>query len=159
MSPHPTRTLRPWAIALVLAGSLAAAQADTSVGLSVNVGGPVYSALPLGATFVQVGGTRYGRHGSLWYRPWGPRWVAVAAPVVVVPAARAAVVTEAAGAYIPSQPDPVITPRQGQSTEQTELDRQDCNRWATTQPAALADAGVFQRAVAACMDARGYTVK
>ena len=44
-------------------------------------------------------------------------------------------------------------------TQQTEIDRQECNRWATTQPSAVADAGVFQRAVEACMDGRGYTMK
>jgi hypothetical protein len=55
--------------------------------------------------------------------------------------------------------EPVIYPRNGQSAAQTEADRQECNRWATTQPAAVADAQVFQRAVAACMDGRGYTLK
>ena len=56
-------------------------------------------------------------------------------------------------------PDPIIYPRNGQSVEQTEIDRRECNRWATTLPSALADAAVFQRAVAACMDGRGYTVR
>ena len=56
-------------------------------------------------------------------------------------------------------PDPIIYPRNGQSAAQTEADRQDCNRWAVTQPSALADAQVFQRAMAACMDGRGYTVR
>ena len=59
----------------------------------------------------------------------------------------------------PPAPDPVIYPRNGQSAQQTEADRQDCNRWATTQPSAMADALVFQRAVAACMDGRGYTLR
>jgi len=59
----------------------------------------------------------------------------------------------------PPAPDPVIYPRNGQSAEQTEADRQQCNTWATTQPQAVADAAVFQRSVAACMDARGYTVR
>lgn len=59
----------------------------------------------------------------------------------------------------PSAPDPVIYPRNGQTAEQTETDRQQCNTWATTQPQAVADAAVFQRAVAACMDGRGYTVR
>ncbi len=62
-------------------------------------------------------------------------------------------------AAAPTRPEPVIYPRNGQSAQQTEADRQECNRWATTQPAALADADVFQRAVAACMDARGYTLR
>jgi hypothetical protein len=57
------------------------------------------------------------------------------------------------------RPDPVIYPRTGQSPQQTEADRQACNRWATTQQAAMADASIFQRAVEACMDARGYTLR
>jgi hypothetical protein len=57
------------------------------------------------------------------------------------------------------RPDPVIYPRNGQSADQTEGDRQACNRWATTQQAAMADAAIFQRAVEACMDARGYTLR
>ena len=56
-------------------------------------------------------------------------------------------------------PEPVVYPRNQQSAEQTERDRQDCNRWATGQPNAVADASVFQRAAAACLDARGYTVR
>ena len=59
----------------------------------------------------------------------------------------------------PTRPDPIIYPRNGQSAAQTEADRQECNRWATTQPSAVADASVFQRAVEACMDGRGYTMK
>jgi hypothetical protein len=55
--------------------------------------------------------------------------------------------------------DPVIYPSRGQSPEQTEADRQDCNRWATTQPAAMADASVFHRATLACLEGRGYTVR
>jgi hypothetical protein len=62
-------------------------------------------------------------------------------------------------AYAPSRPAPVIYPRQGQSNAQLESDNRECNRWATTQQAAMADAGVFQRAVEACMDGRGYTLR
>jgi hypothetical protein len=57
----------------------------------------------------------------------------------------------------PPAPDPIVYPRNGQSAAQTESDRRACNRWATTQPRAVADADVFQRAVEACMDGRGYT--
>jgi hypothetical protein len=65
------------------------------------------------------------------------------------------------GQPVPSAPppDPIFYPRNGQSTQQTEADRQDCNRWATTQPGALNDANIFQRATYACMDGRGYTVR
>ena len=44
----------------------------------------------------------------------------------------------------------------GQSAVPTQIDRQDCNRWATMQPAAMADAQAVQRAVAACLDRRGH---
>ncbi|MFG6462477.1 hypothetical protein ACG04Q_12940 [Roseateles sp. DXS20W] len=59
----------------------------------------------------------------------------------------------------PSRPAPVIYPRNGQGAEQLEFDRRDCNRWATTQQAAMADSDVFNRAVEACMDGRGYTLR
>lgn len=58
-----------------------------------------------------------------------------------------------------SRPDPIIYPRNGQSAEQIEADRQACNRWATTQPNAMADGSVFNRATEACMDGRGYTLR
>ncbi len=58
-----------------------------------------------------------------------------------------------------SPPEPIIYPRNGQSAQQLEADRQDCNRWATTQPSAMADSSVFNRATEACMDARGYTLR
>ncbi len=60
-------------------------------------------------------------------------------------------------AAAPAQPDPIFYPRNGQSSAQTEADRQECNRWATAQPSAMADASVFHRATLACMDGRGYT--
>nr|HET7859181.1 hypothetical protein [Caldimonas sp.] len=58
-----------------------------------------------------------------------------------------------------SAPEPIFYPRNGQSAEQTETDRRDCNRWATTQRGAMADASIFQRATFACMEGRGYTVR
>jgi hypothetical protein len=73
------------------------------------------------------------------------------APVYVTPAAAPAPAAAAA--------DPIFYPRNGQSAAQTEADRQDCNRWATTQPRAMADASIFQRATFACMDGRGYTAR
>jgi hypothetical protein len=142
---------RRWAGAALLAAAAGSAQAGVSVG--VDIGLPGYYG-PAGAVSV-----RYGHRG--WYRGgWG--WgVVVGAPWVVVPVTPAVTVveTQPAAPAAPARPDPVITPRNGQSPQQTEADRQDCNRWATTQPAAMADAAVFQRAVEACMDARGYTVK
>ncbi len=60
---------------------------------------------------------------------------------------------------VPARPDPIIYPSQGQSADRIEADRQACNRWATTQPSAMADASVFHRATLACLEGRGYTVK
>ena len=79
---------------------------------------------------------------------------------VVTPPPEAATAT-AVPAPPPPAPkaDPIIYPRNGQSPEQLENDRRECNRWATTQPNAQADASVFNRAVEACMDGRGYTMK
>jgi hypothetical protein len=56
-------------------------------------------------------------------------------------------------------PDPIFYPRNGQTPAQVETDRQDCNRWATTQSGAMNDASIFQRATLACMEGRGYTVR
>ena len=56
-------------------------------------------------------------------------------------------------------PQPIVYPRNGQSAAQTESDQQECTRWATSQAGAMADASVFQRAVSACLDGRGYTVR
>ena len=78
--------------------------------------------------------------------------------VVVAPPPNAETI-QPAPAPAPAAPDPIFYPRNGQSTAQTEADRRDCNAWATTQPNAMADAKVFQRATEACMDGRGYTVR
>jgi hypothetical protein len=151
------------AVGALLCLSATVAQAHGGWSLNVDIGLPAIPlyvdtgyGLPAGAASVYVGGTRYWRHGGLWYRPWGPRWVVVPAPVELV-AVQPASLPEPALA--PSRPDPVIYPRNGQSEAQTESDRRECNRWATGQPAAQADAAVFQRAVEACMDGRGYTMK
>ncbi|MGM9480641.1 hypothetical protein ACS5PN_05540 [Roseateles sp. NT4] len=77
--------------------------------------------------------------------PPQPVYVQPAQPVYVQPA--------------PSRAVPIIYPRNGQSAPQLEADSRECNRWATTQQAAMSDAGVFQRAVEACMDGRGYTMR
>lgn len=57
----------------------------------------------------------------------------------------------------PLAPETIYDPRLGQSDAQRETDLRECNRWATTQPAAMAEAAAFQRAVLACMDGRGYS--
>ena len=80
-----------------------------------------------------------------------PQPAPLPAPVYVAPAPAYVAPSRAA--------DPVIYPRNGQSSAQLEADHRDCNRWATTQPKAMADSSVFNRAVDACMDGRGYTLR
>jgi hypothetical protein len=82
------------------------------------------------------------------YPAWYPGYVVVEPSVVYDPLPAA-----------PSPADPVFDPRNGQSAAQTEADRQDCNRWATTQPSAMVDASVFHRAVLGCMEGRGYSIR
>lgn len=56
-------------------------------------------------------------------------------------------------------PAPVIYPRNGQDAARIESDSDACSQWAGSQPNATKDASVFRRAVEACMDARGYTLR
>ena len=96
-------------------------------------------------------GIGLGGYGNAYSDPWYSGYVVTEPPPVVYEPAPA----------LPSKsaPDPVIYPSRGQSPAQTEADRQACNRWATTQPSAMADASVFQRATLACLEGRGYTVR
>ena len=89
-----------------------------------------------------------------WYYPPG-YVVTVPAPVYDPGVASPPLVARSA----PPVPEPIIYPNRGQTAAQTEADRQACDRWAMTQPSAVADASVFHRATLACMEGRGYTVK
>jgi hypothetical protein len=89
--------------------------------------------------------------GPVYYYPAVPFGYAAVAPPPV------AYATPAPVEAMP--PAPVAYPRNAQTPQQTEADWRECNRWATTQPAAMADAGVFQRSVLACMDGHGYSVR
>jgi len=117
--------------------------------------GIVVPVLPPAYTPLWIDSTRYYyANGSYYTAATDGGYVVVAPPPGAEQARPLPPLPEAKPA-----PDPIIYPRSGQSAQQTETDRQECNRWATTQPSAQADASVFQRAVAACMDGRGYTVR
>ena len=120
-------------------------------------------------------GYRYHGHGLGWgglalglgigalvfSRPWEPV-VVEPRPTYIYnepPQTAPQPVPPAPARYRAAPPEPVIYPSQGQTPEQTEADRQACNRWATTQPSAMADASVFHRATLACLEGRGYTVR
>lgn len=116
--------------------------------------GLVIPILPSAYVSLRIGGLPYWYANGVYYglASPGPGYVVVAPPAGAEAAAPAT-------APAPARPDPIIYPRNGQSAAQTEADRQECNRWATSQPAAMNDAGVFNRAVEACMDGRGYSMK
>lgn len=119
--------------------------------------GIVVPLLPTDYVTLWIGGLPYYYANGVYYNAVpGQGYVVVSAP----PGADQAQPAAAPAAPVAKEPPvPVIYPRKGQSAAQTESDHQDCKRWATTQPAAVADAEVFQRAVEACMDARGYTMR
>jgi hypothetical protein len=128
--------------------------------------------LGLGVGLGWLAGSRYGYGHSYNYGyraplyssvivPAYPSYVYVDPPMVVYREVPAPVYRE-----VPRQepvakapPEPIIYPRNGQSAQQLEADRQECNRWATTQQNAMADSSVFNRATEACMDGRGYTMR
>lgn len=127
--------------------------------------GVIVPLLPPAYVSLWIGGGRYFYANGVYYAP-APGGYAVVAPpphadtADTSPPASAAAASPAPPLSVAKPPpEPVIYPRNGQSPAQTEADRQECNRWATTVPAALADAEVFQRAIAACMDGRGYTLR
>ena len=106
-------------------------------GVSIGIAAPLY--YPYGG---------YGYGYGYGYPYVGGTWVSPA-PVVAQPVPPAA----------PMPPAPTLVPRDGQDATQTEIDRRACDRWAVSQPAALADAQVFHRITLACMEQRGYAVR
>jgi hypothetical protein len=111
--------------------------------------GGIGIGLGLGLGSVYLGAPWY---PAPWYpAPWYPGYV------TAVPAPAYPVVAPEPAAKAP--PEPIIYPRADQSPAQTEADRRACDRWAMTQPSAMADASIFHRATLACMEGRGYTVR
>ena len=182
------QTLRILQVAAVAAGLTAAVAsshaADRGTSVSVHTAG-VSSAVyrtgrPVGVVNVGYRGYGHGGYyrgggyccgwglgvglgvGVLLASPWYyPNYV-VAPPTTVIVESQPQQQPQPNMAPLPpqaSRPDPVIYPRNGQSPQQLETDRQECNRWASTQAGALTDSSVFMRAVDACMDGRGYTTK
>lgn len=117
--------------------------------------GIVVPLLPPAYATLWIGGVPYYYANGVYYAPMPGQGYVVVAP----PPGAEAIQTVPQVVVPPAPPEPVMYPRNGQSAEQIEADRQECNRWATTQASATPDATVYQRAFAACMDARGYTVR
>ncbi len=112
------------------------------------------------ASIAYASGPYYGYGGYGGYYAY-PGYAAPVTEYVVVEPAPGDRVMRSGGQPVPSQraPDPIFYPKSGQTPAKTEADRQECNRWATTQAGAMSDASIFQRATYACMEGRGYTVK
>jgi hypothetical protein len=135
------------------------------VGLYVTALPPFYST-------VWFGGVPYYYADDVYYQ-WRPDMN----EYVVAPPPAAA--DEPPGAAPPAQPPPggddfFVYPRNGQTPEQQSADRYECHSWAKTQtgfdptqsgggapPGGAAGAGrdQYQRAITACLEARGYSVK
>lgn len=128
--------------------------------------GVVVNDLPTFATLVTVGALSYYYVNGMYYRPLmvdGVRSYEVVAPPVAG--------TDPAAA--PSTPSKLfVYPRQAQSADQQATDEYECHRWAADRsgydPTVSATGGAasapggrsdYQRAQAACLDGRGYTVR
>ncbi len=127
--------------------------------------GVFWGGVGLGLGFGPIGyyGGAWGPYGYAPYG-WYDRGYLDDAPTVIVDPGPATLVDPGsrAGHAMPQasrSPDPIFYPNNGQSAATAESDRRDCNRWATTQNGAMADASIFQRATLACMEGRGYTVR
>lgn len=122
--------------------------------------GPFWGGLGIGIGLGAIGGY----YGSTYVYDAPPAYIVspgYAEYGTVDPIVGDDVVVRSGRASLAAAPpaEPIFYPKEGQSPDRIEADRRDCNRWATTQPSAMAVASVFQRATLACMEGRGYSVK
>ena len=123
--------------------------------------GLVIPFLPPYYTTIWVGGVPYYYANEVYYAHHGSGYIVVAPPKEEVSPAP------------PPAEQMFIYPRLGQGEQQQATDRYECHRWAVsqtgfdpTQPAGGASdlqrgekRADYQRAMGACLDGRGYTVK
>jgi hypothetical protein len=137
--------------------------------------GIVVPVLPPFYATVWVRGVPYYYANSVYYvrTPYGYEVAAPPPPDVIVEQPPATAPPPGApppqtAAAPQSNPGQVFAyPRQGQSEEQAARDRYECHRWAVSQTGYDPTQGVggansaadYRRAISACLDARGYTVK
>ncbi len=125
--------------------------------------GLVVTGLPAFATAVTIGAVTYYYANNVYYRPLPAGRFEVVSPPAELPAAVTAATTTA---------QVFVYPRQGQSAEQQAGDEYECHRWATsrsgfdptqvatgTMPPGAGQQQDYQRAAAACLEGRGYTVR
>lgn len=117
------------------------------IGIIVPVLPPSYVTLWIGAApFYYANGVYYAPASGGYAVVEPPPGADTATPVPPAPPPR-------------PLPEPIYYPRNGQSPAQTETDRRACNQWAAQQPGATADPSIYDRALGACMDGRGYTAR
>lgn len=122
--------------------------------------GIVVTALPPYVTTLWIGGIPYYYADDIYYR-WDP---ATNGYEVVAPPEGA---DQPGAAPARSADDLIVYPRNGQSQEQQSADRYECHRWAGTQsgfdptkgPGSAVQNDQYRRAMSACLEARGYSVK
>jgi hypothetical protein len=151
-----TRTLIPLFASSVLALAAAPADAHGRGGYYYGGPGPFWGGVAVGVGIGFASSPYY--YGRPWY-PGYPGYVLVEPAPVYVREARPVPAVPAPEPVAKAAPDPIFYPRNAQSAAQTEADRVECNRWATTQQSAMTDASVFQRATYACMEGRGYVIR
>ena len=117
--------------------------------------GALVPALPGGYVSFVIGPTRYFYFGGTYYIRSGQQYA------VVEPPSRAHQIVNTA------EQEMIIYPAKGQSQEQLDKDRYECHVWAVSQtgfdPSAnnqdLSMKPDYNRAMGACLEARGYVVK
>jgi len=134
----------------------------------VRIGAPVgvvVSTLPFGYVSLSLGNTLYYRYADTWYRPHDLGYVVVERP------ANAPASDE--GDDDASDETLFAYPNRDQSEAQQAEDRFECHSWAVEQtgydPSRVSAAGAtpealrkrpdYLRAMTACLEGRGYTVR
>jgi hypothetical protein len=132
----------------------------------VVVGAPIGARvgwLPPGYVSFGLGGRSYSYFNATFYL-WDPprrEYIVVEKPAGADEALAGASGREESGAEL------YVYPARGQSTDQAQRDRYECHLWAVDQTrfdpsmgdADAAQGGEYRRAITACLEGRGYTVR
>jgi len=120
--------------------------------------------LPLYYQTLWIGGYPYYYANGTYYAPTAGGYA------IVDPPKEAVNQESPPGASAPSEDKLFIYPRKGQNDQQQAEDRYQCHRWAVDQTGydptkvsggapSVQKRGDYQRAMTACLDARGYTAR